>query len=230
MSTSASPTATTLSEAEAKSLLSGFGVPLLDERQVLTPTEAASAATELGLPVVCKLNGDNIAHKTERGLVRLNLATTDQVSAAAEELLAAATPADGDVSVLVAPMVSGIRELIAGVATDPQFGPTVMLGVGGVLAEAIADVVFRLIPLNEVDATDMIDDLTSQSLLGAFRGEPEVDRKALAQVLLALSATVEARPDVTSVDLNPLIVVDGKPIAVDALVELAAAERNEVAS
>ena len=118
-------------------------------------------------------------------------------------------------------MVSGTRELIAGLSLDPQFGPTVMLGVGGVLAEAVADVVLRLVPLSEADADDMLDGLATQALLGPFRGEPAVDRAALKAVLLGLSAVAEARPDVVSVDVNPLIVVDGRPVAVDALVEVA---------
>jgi acetyl-CoA synthetase (ADP-forming) len=97
-----------------------------------------------------------------------------------------------------------------------------MLGIGGILAEAIADVAFRLVPLTAVDAEDLVDDLATQSLLGEFRGEPAVDRDALVAVVTGLAALAEARPDVTSVDLNPLIVVAGRPIAVDALVEVGA--------
>ena len=108
---------------------------------------AADAAADIGFPVVVKLNGDAIAHKTERGLVKLRLADAAAVQAAATELLAAATPDDGEVSVLVAPMIAGNRELIAGIVRDPQFGANVMLGVGGVLAEAVADVVFRPVPI-----------------------------------------------------------------------------------
>jgi hypothetical protein len=130
----------TLSESASKALLREYGVPMADEREVATAAEAAAAAGELGFPVVAKLCGDAIAHKTERGLVRLRLGDAGAVEQAAADLLAAATPADGPVSVLVAPMVSGNRELIAGVVRDPQFGANVMLGVGGILAEAIADV------------------------------------------------------------------------------------------
>ena len=211
----------TLSEAESKLLVAAHGIPVPDERIVADAEAAVSAATAIGLPVVLKLNGDAIAHKTERGLVRLNLGTTDAVRDAATELLAAATPADGPVSLLVAPMLRGNRELIAGLHLDPQFGPTVMLGIGGILAEAIADVAFRLVPLTETDAHELIDDLDTQTLLGPFRGEPAVDRDGLVQVILGLAALATARPDVVSVDLNPLIVVDGRPIAVDALVEVA---------
>lgn len=212
--------ARTLSEADSKVLLAAHGVPFAPELVVASPAEAVDAATEIGFPVVLKLNGDAIAHKTERGLVRLKLADADAVEAAALELLALATPADGEVGLLVAPMLAGNRELIAGLATDPQFGMTVMVGVGGILAEAIADVAIRPVPLSAVDAAEMIDELRTQALLGAFRGEPAVDREALAAVVLGLSAAAQADARIVSADLNPLIVVDGRPIAVDALVEL----------
>jgi acetyltransferase len=212
----------TLSEPASKALLRDHGVPVVDDRVVSTPAEAVAAAAELGLPVVVKLCGESIAHKTERGLVRLRLATSDAVALAAGELLAAATPADGPVGLLVAPMVTGHRELIAGLVHDPQFGPNVMLGVGGVLAEAIADVVFRPAPISTTDAADMIDQLRTRRILGSFRGEAAVDRQALVSVLAGLSRLAEARPDIASIDVNPLIVRhDGAVVAVDALVEVA---------
>ena len=211
----------TLSEAASKELLRGYGVPFADERVVADAATAVDAARAVGMPCVVKLNGDGIAHKTERGLVRLGLRDEASVAAAAEELLAAARPEDGAVSLLVAPMLSGARELIAGLLTDPQFGPVVMLGVGGILAEALADVAFRLVPLGPGDAESLIDDLRTSALLGEFRGEPAVDRSAVAAVLEALDALARNETQVRSVDLNPLIIVDGRPVAVDALVEVA---------
>jgi succinyl-CoA synthetase beta subunit len=210
----------TLSEAESKALVAAHGIPVPDERIVPDAAAAVDAAGTIGYPVVLKLNGDAIAHKTERGLVRLRLGDPVAVELAAGDLLAAATPADGPVSLLVAPMLRGNRELIAGLHHDAQFGPTVMLGVGGILAEAVADVAFRLVPLTPIDAEELIDDLETQRLLGEFRGEPTVDRAALVQVITGLAALAEARPDIRNVDLNPLIVVDGRPVAVDALVEV----------
>ena len=216
-------TGTTLSESASKALLREFGVPIADEREVATAADAAAAATQIGFPVVAKLCGDAIAHKTERGLVRLRLADSASVQQAAADLLAAATPDDGPVTVLVAPMISGNRELIAGVVRDEQFDANVMLGVGGILAEAVADVVFRPVPISERDAADMIDSLATQKLLGEFRGEAAVDRAQLAAVLLGLSAAAAARPDIASIDVNPLIIGrDGSPVAVDALVEVGA--------
>ena len=143
--------------------------------------------------------------------------------AAAADLLAAASADDGDVSLLVASMVSGTRELIAGVVRDPQFGASVMLGVGGVLAEALADVVFRPAPLDPLTAAEMIDELATAALLGPFRGEAAVDRPQLIAVLVALGRLAVERPDVLSVDVNPLIVTPtGAVVAVDALVEVGA--------
>jgi acetyl-CoA synthetase (ADP-forming) len=214
----------TLSEAESKRRLAAYGITLLDERVVATAAEAATAAETIGFPVVVKLCGDAIAHKTERGLVRLGLATRDSVAEAAADLLARAVPGDGEVALLVAPMVRGTRELIAGATRDAQFGPCVMLGVGGVLAEAIADVQIRLAPIDELDAHEMIEQLATQQLLGEFRGEPAVDRAALTAVLLGLSSIISSDGTVAAVDLNPLVVApdDGRPVAVDALIELSA--------
>lgn len=213
---------TTLSEADSKALLAGHGVPVPDEAVAATAAEAAAAASRMGFPVVAKLCGSAIAHKTERGLVRLRLGDAAAVEAAAAELLAMATPEDGDVGVLVGPMVAGNRELIAGLHADPQFGMTVMVGVGGILAEAVRDVSFRLVPLTRTDAEDMLDDLATSTLLGPFRGEAAVQRDKVVDVLVGLAAVAEADPTVVSVDLNPLLIdAEGMPVAVDALVEVA---------
>ena len=212
----------TLSEADSKALLADFDVPFAPEVVAEDPQAAVEAAHRVGFPVVVKLNGDAIAHKTERGLVRLGLRDGAAVLEAAASLLGAATAADGEVSLLVAPMIAGSRELIAGVARDPQFGPTVMIGIGGVLAEALADVAIRLVPISELDAAEMLDDLDAGAILDAFRGEPEVDRSALIAVLVGLSRAVVEHPEIVSADLNPLIICDGRPVAVDALVEVSA--------
>jgi acetyl-CoA synthetase (ADP-forming) len=211
----------TLSEAESKALLARHGVPVPGEALAASPDDAVEAAGRIGYPVAVKLCGAGIAHKTERGLVRLGLRDGAAVAEATAALLAAASPEDGDVAVLVASMVSGSRELIAGYVRDDQFGPCVMLGIGGVFAEALGDVAFRLAPLGPIDAADLIDDLAHQALLGAVRGEPPVDRAALARILLALAEVGSDDDRIRSIDLNPLIVTaGGTPVAVDALVEL----------
>jgi acetyl-CoA synthetase (ADP-forming) len=211
--------ARTLSESESKALLSPFGIPFLPEANVATSDEALLAGEGLGYPLVAKLCGDNIAHKTERGLVRLMIQNGSELHGAVDDLLGKATVADGDVTVLIAPMVRATRELIAGITVDDQFGPTVVLGIGGIFTEVIADVAIRLVPITEMDADEMIGELRTQAFLGAFRGEPEIDRNELVRILMALSEFASLSPDLISVDLNPLMIVDGVPVAVDALVE-----------
>jgi len=213
----------TLSEAESRRLVADHGVAV--SPFVTGPTTddvviAVANDIEVSYPVVAKLCGRSIAHKTERGLVRLRISDHESLRTACDELLNAARPEDGDAEILVSNMMPGNRELIAGLTTDPQFGLVVMLGVGGILAEAIADVSFRLAPIVSADAAEMIADLSSQALLGPLRGEPPVDRHALADTLMALCAVGEAEPGLVAVDLNPLIIVDGMPVAVDALVEI----------
>jgi len=215
-------TSRTLSEHASKELLARYGVPVSREELADDAAGAAAAATRIGFPVVLKLCGDAIAHKTERDLVRLGLASADAVRSAASELLARARPEDGTVQVLVAEMVRGKRELIAGLVRDPQFGPCVLLGLGGIAAEALSDVVFAAAPLTRTEAKSLVTKLRSTALYTKpWRGEPAVDLEALADVLVGLGQLGVERADVASVDLNPLLIANGKPVAVDALVELA---------
>lgn len=219
----AAPGSRTLSEHASAALLAEYGVPVARATLVADADAAARAAEGLGFPVVVKLCGDAIAHKTERNLVRLGCGDAAAARVAAAELLAQARPDDGAVALLVAEQVRGRRELIAGLVRDPQFGPCVVLGLGGIFTEALADVVFAAAPLDHGEARRMIDGLRTQRLLGAFRGEPPVDRDALAAILVGLGRLGVDRADVESVDVNPLIVRDGTPVAVDALVVLGAA-------
>jgi acetyltransferase len=212
-------TSTTLSEHASKRLLAPFGVPFAREILAADADAALDAARTLGFPVVVKLCGDAIAHKTERRLVRLGLTDAEQVRVAARELLAAARPEDGLVALLVAEHVRSLRELIAGIVRDPQFGACVVLGLGGVLTEALGDVTFAAAPLTHVEARRMIGALRSQTLLTQpLRGEPGADVDALADLLVALGRVAAAHPEIASVDLNPVLLRHGMPLAVDALV------------
>jgi acetate---CoA ligase (ADP-forming) subunit beta len=210
----------TLSEHESKRVLAQFGIAVPEERLVDSPEAAVTAAQALGLPVVLKLCGQGIAHKTERGLVRLDLRDTAAVRDAARDLLAARRPDESDARLLVTRMRRGRRELIAGLVRDPQFGPCVMLGLGGIFAEALRDVAFAVAPLEQGDADELIDALEHGALLGPFRGEPAVDRAQLRAIIEGLAALGMARPEIRSVDVNPLLVDGSEPVVVDALVEL----------
>jgi acetyl-CoA synthetase (ADP-forming) len=208
-----------LSEFDSKALLRAYGVPTVEEALAADPEEAVRCARALGWPVAVKLCATGLAHKTERNLVRLGIADEGGVRAAAFDLLARRNATERDAGLLVQRMASGRRELILGLVRDPQFGPCVMLGLGGILAEAIRDVVFRVAPLARIDALEMIDDLRAAHLLGAFRGEPAVDREALSGALEALGRIGFEHEDIVSIDVNPMIVRGALPVAVDALVE-----------
>ncbi len=211
----------TLSEYESMRLLAGRGIPVARERLVLDPEAVAGVAAEVGFPVAVKLCGARLAHKSERALVRLDVRDRAGAAAAARELWARRVPEDGDVGLLVAEMLPGRRELIAGVVRDPHFGPCVLLGVGGILAEALGDVVMAVAPVTAAATHRMVAGLKTRHLLTRpFRGEPAVDLDALGAVLTALGELALERPEVRSVDINPLIVRDGTPVAADALVVL----------
>ncbi len=212
-------TRTTLSEFDSKTLLREVGVPASRERLVDGPAGAVEAAETLGFPVVVKLCGAAIAHKTERDLVRLNLLSPEGVRAAADALWAQRRSEDGDVGLLVSEQVAGRRELIAGVVRDPQFGPCVLVGLGGILAEALGDVAFGAAPLDRAEGRRMVESLSASHLVTRpFRGEGPGDLDAIADVLVALGELAVADPGIESIDVNPLILREGAPVAVDALV------------
>lgn len=206
-----------LSEGDSKLLLAAFGVPVSPGIVAKSADEAVSAARSLGYPVALKGHGEGLAHKTELGLVKLNVADEEELTRISEALFSGA-PKEMD-GLLVAPMLKGRREFVAGLFRDPVFGPVVMFGLGGVFAEALNDVVFRIAPVTRPEALSMLDEVRSTKLLGPFRGEAAADREALAACLVGLSRLGAERPDVLEVDINPLLVgPDGSACAVDALV------------
>lgn len=208
-----------LTEAESKQLLAYYGVPVVKDVLVHSADQAIEAARNLGWPVVMKGSGHRLTHKTEKGLVRLGLTNDDQIRQAAAAMLEAA--GDDLEGYLIQPQLTGRRELVAGLFHDDQFGPVIMFGLGGVLTEALDDVVFRLAPLTEARAEFILGEIRTKRLLGRFRGEPPADRKGLVDTLMGLSRLSQDLPEVTEVDLNPLLVTTtGQIMAVDALVVL----------
>jgi len=210
---------TALTEAESKRLLRRFGVPVVDDVVASSIDEVVSQAEAAGFPVVVKGLGTRLTHKTERGLVRLNLKSADEVRTAAGEITEAAG-ADLE-GFLVYHMVEGRREFMAGLFHDAQFGPVILFGLGGIFAEALSDVVFRIAPLNESHAYDMINQIRAIDLLGKFRGEQAVRTEQIIQTLVGLSRLGIEHQEVKEVDVNPLLAgPDGRVTAVDALVIL----------
>lgn len=204
-----------LSEMQSRALLEEHGVPFNRASLAMSADEAVTCAETIGFPVALKGDHPALAHKSEAGMVRLNLNTPEGVSRVADELMSN-MPAGGRLS--VQEMVTGDREFIVGLVRDEVFGPCVTIGLGGVFTEALADAVFRRLPVDENELVAALDDLQNQKLLGALRGKPAVDRTALARVALAVASAAEADPTISEIDLNPVLLVDGLPVAVDALV------------
>jgi acetate---CoA ligase (ADP-forming) len=205
-----------LEPLETRALLQAYGIPVVEQEVASGPPEAAEAAARLGFPVVVKtaLAG---AHKTERGGVALDL----EDEAAVWE---AATRIGGPV--LVQRQVSGGAELLAGVVQDPTFGPLVAFGPGGVLAELIGAAGFRLAPLTDVDARELVVTGKAGRLVAGFRGRPAADASALVDVLLRLSRLAEDLPEVAELDLNPVLALPERCVAVDARVRIARPARR----
>jgi acyl-CoA synthetase (NDP forming) len=208
-----------LTEAEAKQVLKDYNIPVVKEIIINNINNIEESACEMGYPVVLKGLGSKLTHKTEKGLVKLNIKTPEDLQAAAVYIKdAAGADLEG---FLLQPMLEGKREFVAGLFFDAQFGPAVMFGLGGVFTEAIGDVVFRLAPLDEREAIGMINEIHAQKLLGNFRGEKAPDMDALVKVLIGLSDIAMNIPEIKEIDINPLLVsADGKVTAVDALVVL----------
>ncbi len=192
-------------------LLEAYGIPLVGERLATTPDEAVAAADELGYPAVVK-TAEAGAHKTETGGVALDLIDAAEVREAAERI---------GCPVIVQPMISGGVELLAGVAQDPVFGPLVAFGPGGVLAELIGDAHFRLTPLTDVDADELVTSGKAGRLIGGFRGKPPADAAGLADVLHRLSQLADDLPELAELDLNPVIGLPDRAVVVDARIRLA---------
>jgi acetyl-CoA synthetase (ADP-forming) len=207
-----------LAEHEAKQVLALYGLPVTREVLVATRAEVGPAAAAIGYPVALKASSPDIPHKTERGLVRLGLADETAVLAAFDALAPAVSGLPG--GSLVQEMVTGSRELAMGLVRDPDFGPCVMFGLGGILTEALGDAVFRRAPLQPADALDMMDEIRGRRILDAVRGMPAADCGLLAQMLLGLGQIGLDHPAVQEIDVNPVILAGARPVAVDALVVL----------
>jgi len=210
--------ATTLSEHESKLFLAEHGIAVT--REVLAETEdgIVSAAEKIGYPIVLKASGDELSHKTELNLIALDLRNEEETRNAYQRLLSHPDVAVREV--LVQQMIKGDRELVAGLTRDEQFGPCVMFGLGGIFTEILEDIAFRVAPLTRGDAMEMMESIRAKKILWPIRGKTPVDREILANILIALGEIGLRYETVKEIDINPIKIHDGKPIAVDALVVL----------
>ena len=209
----------TLSEHDSKRVLAAYGVPTTREALVGTATEAVAAAKKIGWPVVLKACSAEEAHKTEKGLVAVGLGGDRELR---EAFAAMAKRAGKDYrgAWLVQEMVKGSREIMIGMVRDPQFGPSVMFGLGGIFTEILQDVAFRVAPLRKRDALDLMRAIRGHRILDAVRGMKAVDTDSLCHSLMAVGQVALDHPEIVEIDVNPLIVRGDKPVAVDALIVL----------
>jgi acetate---CoA ligase (ADP-forming) subunit beta len=215
---------TLLNEVESKQLLEQNGIPTSGAQMAQTADEAARIATELGFPVVLKVLSQDIAHKSDVGGVALNLAGADAVRAAFETMMRsvqAAQPSARIDGVSVQRQAAPGTEVIVGMSKDPQFGPVIMVGLGGVLVEVLRDVAFRVVPLEPRDARDMLHEIKGFPLLEGYRGAPPADLAALESLILNVSRFVEDHPEIEELDLNPIFAYPDGAVAVDARVIVA---------
>ena len=209
---------TTLSEYESKQVLASYRIPVTREELVDNVEDLFKAAAKIGYPVVIKGCSADISHKTEKGLIRVDVRNDEEVSSAFKEITAAMDGAD--TSVLVQQMVKGQRELVVGLTRDPQFGPCVMFGLGGVFTEVLKDTAFRVAPLEKRDALEMMQEIKAHEILEAVRGMAPADKDMLAEILITIGQIGIENEAIKEIDINPVIISDGKPVAVDALVVL----------
>lgn len=212
-----------LTEMESKQLLKGLGIPTTEMSLATTEQEAVAVSREIGYPCVLKVSSHDITHKSDAGGVKVGLKTGQDVARAYQAIMSSCRAKYPDAAiegVTVQDMARPGLEVIVGMATDPQFGPVMMFGLGGVWVELLGDVSFKIVPLSKRDAKDAIKEIRAAKLLEGFRGSDPVDTAALEDILLRVSEFVAKTPEVAEMDLNPIFAYPEGAIAVDARVIL----------
>jgi acyl-CoA synthetase (NDP forming) len=220
----------TLSERESKAIIASYGVAVAEDRVAKDVEEAVAAGEAIGYPVVLKAESADIAHKSEAGVVKLDLGDAAAIRDAFAQITAAAAriePAPKLAGMLVQPMVPAGIEMVIGGRVDPTFGPMVVVGFGGVLVELLRDSTAELAPVSQVQALAMLARLRGAPLLDGFRGAAAADREGLAAAIVAVSELIADQSGrIAEIDVNPLICASGRTIAVDALVVRPASDRQ----
>jgi len=210
---------TVLTEFESKELLEEIGIQVPAQKLTSSKEETVKAAEEIGLPVVMKLMAEDIVHKSDTGAVKLNIKTTEDVEKAYDELMNIPTQKAKRISVQKM-ADEPITELIIGMTTDPQFGPALMFGIGGILVELLEDVSFRIAPVTEYDCREMIKEIKGFPILDGYRGKPKADINAIVDVLMKISDLVIKYEEINELDLNPVFIYEKGLICVDARIIL----------
>ena len=210
---------TVLTEFESKKLLQEIGISVPVQKLTTSKEETISAAEEIGFPIVMKLMAEDVVHKSDTGAVKLNLKTIEDVTEAYDDLMK--IPSQKEKQISVQKMADEpITELIIGMTTDPQFGPALMFGIGGILVELLEDVSFRIAPITEYDAKEMITEIKGFPILDGYRGKPKADIDAIVEVLMKISDLVTKYEEINEMDLNPVFIYEKGLICVDARIIL----------
>ena len=212
-----------LAEVESKELLHKAGIPVVDTRLARTKREAVSISKQMGFPVVLKISSPDVIHKSDAGGVKLGLANATQVGKAYSEIVSSIKQAypEAEIHGLSVQRMAGPGvEVIIGMSKDPQFGPVLMFGLGGILVEVLKDVSFRIVPVSERDARDMIREIKGYPILEGYRGQKPISIAALEELIVRVSQFAENNPHIAELDLNPVFAYPDKAIAVDARVVL----------
>ena len=212
-----------LNEVDSKAMLNAAGIPVIETRFARTMKEAVAISKELGFPVALKVMSAEVIHKSDAGGVKLKLENGSQVEKAYAAMMAsvkAMYPKAKIDGVSVQKMARPGVEVIVGMSKDPQFGPVLMFGLGGVLVELLKDVAFRIVPVSKFDAAEMIREIKGFPMLTGFRGSEPADLKALEKLIVSVSDFVEKNPQVKELDLNPVFAYKDGVTAVDARVVL----------
>ena len=208
-----------LTEFESKELLEQIGIKVPPQTLTSTKEETISACVKIGFPVVLKLMAEDVVHKSDSGAVKLNIKSKDEVEIAFEELMK--IPSQSSKQISVQKMADEpITELIIGMTTDPQFGPALLFGIGGILVELLEDVSFRIAPITEYDAKEMIHEIKGFPLLDGYRGKPKADINAIVETLMKVSDFVVKYEAINEMDLNPVFIYENGLICVDARIIL----------
>ncbi len=217
---------TLLNEVESKQLLEDAGISTTRARLATSREQAVAAAQQIGFPVVLKVVSPDIAHKSDVGGVALNLTDANAVGAAYDGIVQAVKAAQPGVrvqGVAVQTMARPGTEVIVGMTRDPQFGPVLMFGLGGILVEVLKDVSFRIVPVSERDADQMIHEIKGFPVLEGVRGQHAANLPALKRLIAQVSGFVEQHPEIDELDLNPVFAYPDGALAVDARIVLGAA-------
>ncbi len=212
-----------LTEVEAKQVLQAANIDVVQTQLATSKEEAVSISESIGFPVVMKISSVDVVHKSDAGGVKLNLQNREQVSNAYDEIMDSITVAYPDAEiegVSIQGMAQKGLEVIVGMSKDAQFGPMLMFGLGGVFVEILKDVSFRITPLENRDASEMIREIKGFPLLEGYRGSDPVDIPALEEMLLKISQLVTNVPDIKELDLNPVFSYKDGALAVDARIIL----------